>query len=236
MSVIKYAAILATVFLTSTVSAKQIWSDTSLSILQGSNYEVGDDERTVITFEHASGHSWGTTFTFFDRLHDNNLGGDEVYGEMSANITLFTPKEGFVKNLYFSPQVEFDSSSSGPGFNNYLYGVGVNLNVPMANFFNVTLFRRNNELYDDNNQLTIVWSFPLADGIVFDGFSDIVDSNDDAASQYNITSQLKYDIGQHIGVTKGHLYAGVEYTYWHNKFGIDGITENNANFLIKWHL
>lgn len=235
MSVTKTASVFAAALLSSSLYAEQLWSDSSISYLSGSNYEVGDDEKTVITFEHASGHSWGSTFTFIDRLHDENLGGNETYGEVSANINVYSLQNSFIKNVYLSPQIEFGSNPFNH-FNNYLYGIGANLNVPNANYVNITLYRRNNDLIKDNNQITLVWSFPLAQDIVFDGFSDIVDSNDDASSQYNITSQLKYDIGQHFGITKGHLYTGVEYTYWHNKFGIDGTTENNVNFLVKWHL
>ena len=231
----KYLVVLLAAFIVTSANAKQLWSDTSISLLKGSNYEVGDDEKTVMTFEHASGHTWGSTFTFVDRLHDENLGGNETYGEILANYNFYSKEKSFLKDIYVSGHMEFGSNPFN-NFNNYLYGVGANLNVPKANYFNITYFRRNNDLYDDNNQVTVVWSFPLADSIVFDGFSDIVDSNDDVSSQYNITSQLKYDIGQHIGITKGHLYAGIEYTYWHNKFGIDGVTEKNANLLIKWHL
>ncbi|WP_440875942.1 nucleoside-binding protein [Thalassotalea sp. PLHSN55] len=215
--------------------AKQLWSDASISYLYGSNYEVGDDEKSVMTLEHASGHTWGSTFTFVDRLHDHNLGGNETYGEISANIDLAEFENSWVNKFYVSPQLEFGSNPFN-NFNNVLYGVGVRLNVPKAKYVNVTLYRRNNDLIDDNNQVTIVWAFQLTNNIVYDGFTDIVDSNSERDSQYNITSQLKYDIGQHFNISKSTLYLGIEYTYWHNKFGIDGITENNANFLVKWHL
>ncbi len=236
MSLKKYAAIISALLLSSTVNAEQIWSDASISFLNGSNYEVGDSERSVITLEHASGHTWGSTFVFVDRLHDSNFGGNETYGEMSAKITLFKPKDGFIKDVYFSPQLEFGSNPFN-NFNNYLFGVGANLNIASANFFNVTFFTRKNDLSDDSNsQVTLVWSFPVTGSIVFDGFADLATSHGSASAQQNITSQLKYDVGQHLGVKKGHLYAGIEYVYWNNKFGIDGITESNVNFLVKWHL
>jgi nucleoside-specific outer membrane channel protein Tsx len=44
------------------------WSDFSLSYLNGSNYQVGDNDRRILTLEHAAGLTWGNTFTFVDRL------------------------------------------------------------------------------------------------------------------------------------------------------------------------
>lgn len=235
MSVKIYSALVAATLLSTSVSAKQFWSDTSFSALTGSNYEVGDNDRSVFTLEHASGHTWGNTFTFVDRLVHHNDDNHELYGELGASINLFTQKDSFVKAVYLAPQWEFGSDKFAR-FDNLLTGVGLDLDVPGATYFNVNLYHRNNDLYGNNHQLTLVWAFPLSNGLVYDGFMDAVDSTDNTASGYNFTSQLKYDIGQRIGVEKGKLFAGVEYVYWHNKFGIDGITEKNANFLIKWHL
>jgi nucleoside-specific outer membrane channel protein Tsx len=235
MSVKIYSAVIAATLLSTSVSAKQFWSDTSFTTLKGSNYEVGDSDKTVFTLEHASGHSWGNTFTFVDRLHHHNDDNHELYGEVGASINLLTPNASFFKQVYFAPQWEFGSDKFAR-FDNFLVGMGVNLDVPGAKYFNVNLYRRDNDGADNSNQLTLVWAFPFSNGIVYDGFMDAVDNTDNTASSYNFTSQLKYDIGQHIDVEVGKLFAGVEYVYWNNKFGIDGITEKNANLLIKWHL
>lgn len=235
MSFGKYSALLAIVILSTSVNAKQFWSDTSFSALKGSNYELGDSDKTVFTLEHASGHSWGSTFTFIDRLHHHNDDNHELYGELAASIDLFTPKDGLISRVYFTPQWEFGSDKFAQ-FDNFLVGLGVNLAVPGAKFFNLNVYRRNNDGIENSNQLTLVWAFEFSNAIVYDGFIDAVDSSDSAKSSYNFTSQLKYDVGQHIGIATGKLFAGVEYVYWHNKYGLDGITEKNANLLIKWHL
>jgi hypothetical protein len=46
--------------------------------------------------------------------------------------------------------------------------------------------------------------------------------------------QVKLDIGGLAG-KKGRCYAGIEYVYWNNKFGIDHIDERNLNLLLKIH-
>ena len=56
-------AIATTSLLSTTVSAKQFWSDYSITALTGSDYlnpfTGNTDDRNVVTIEHASGHSWG---------------------------------------------------------------------------------------------------------------------------------------------------------------------------------
>ena len=240
MSVIKYCAVVGAVLLSTSISAKQLWSDTSFSLLKGSSYELGDSDKSVFTLEHASGHTWGSTFTFVDRLHHHNDDNHELYGETGLNYNLLTPTDSYIKEFYVTPQWEFGSDANVQ-FDNFLVGVGVNLAVPGAKFFNLNVYRRNNDNLNNNNQLTAAWAFPFSNGIVYDGFLDMVSSFDKApgvvsASGYNFTSQLKYDVGQHMGVEAGKLFVGVEYVYWKNKYGVDGVTEKNANLLIKWHL
>jgi hypothetical protein len=219
-------------------SAEMFWSDTSWSLLNGSDYEVGDDEKTVFTVENASGHSWGSTFLFSDRLSNQNDDGVENYTEVLANINLTTWDDGFVKSLYVTPHAEF-----GP-VDNLLYGVGVGLNVPGARYFEITYFvRKNGGGADDNSQVTLVWAFDFLDGnILYDGFLDATDSSDDVSSSTNFTSQLKWDLGKNaLDMKPGKLWLGVEYVYWDNKFGIKdspffNTDERNVNLLKKLHM
>jgi nucleoside-specific outer membrane channel protein Tsx len=214
--------------------AKTIWSDFSLSYLNGSSYEAGDTDREVYTFEHVSGTTWGSTFLFFDRLEFSN-GDNETYGEFTPRIRI-SELDGFIKNVYAVPSMEmgvFNSPGFSNSFTNYLYGVGVDLAVPHFDFFQASAFYRNNEFGDNNYQLTLVWGLPLGP-LYYDGFMDWTTSTDQAESSMNLTSQLKYDVAPHIGLDS-KLFVGIEYVFWNNKFGIDGIDERNVNLLVKFH-
>ena len=204
-------------FAASSASAKMIWQDFSLTYLQGNNYAAQEirradgsvlneqsqaQKRRVITFEHASGHDWGGTFLFVDRLfsRDSDYENDALYGEASANYNFMKPG-GFIKNVYASGQVEIGrddngqdatlNRSNGNSFENILLGVGANLAVPRASFFNVILYHRLNDdqaldqsspanrfagfprTRPDNQQLTVTWRFDfLNDMMRFDGFMD----------------------------------------------------------------
>ncbi|WP_299200115.1 DUF5020 family protein [uncultured Amphritea sp.] len=217
-------------------SAEMLWSSFSLSYLNGSDYEVGDPDRQVVTVEHASGHSWGDNFFFLDRLQSAN-GSSENYMELSPRLSLssLTGSElsfGPVKDVLLAGTWE-----SGEGFDNFLAGVGVSLDVPGFQYFNANLYRANNDKSSNDTQLTLTWGLPfaLSDAeFLYDGFIDWTTSESDKASEMNFTSQLKWNAGKLIG-TKAPVYVGVEYAYWTNKFGIDGVDERNPALLLKWH-
>jgi len=210
-----------------TCNADTLWSDFSVSLLKGNDYEVGDNSKTIVTFEHAAGLSWGDSFFFVDRLESEN-GHLETYGEFSPRIELTTYQNSLMKNIYLASTVEF-----GNNFTNYLLGVGTNLKLPHFNFFKVNFYQRNNDLSDNSQQITVSWGVPIA-ALYYDGFIDYVFSSDDKSTSMNYTSQLKYDLAPHLNI-KNKLYLGVEYVFWQNKFGIDGIDEKNINLLIKYH-
>ena len=274
-------------FAASSASAKMIWQDFSLTYLQGNNYSPQElrhpaghadaggvrvpqtqaEKRRVITFEHASGHDWGSTFLFVDRLfsRESDYENDALYGEASANYNFMKPG-GFIKNVYASGQIEIGRDdngadnafnlSNGNSFENILLGVGANLAVPRASFFNVILYHRLNDdsMLDqnlnrtrpDNQQLTVTWRFDfLNDMMRFDGFMDYATGFDydpvgdstpgSTEASLNFTPQLKMDFGSMFGYEAKKLWVGVEWVMWNNKFGVDGWNENNPNVLVKWH-
>ena len=149
-----------------------------------------------------------------------------------------------MKNFYIATQVEFLATEGGPFGNNYLYGVGVSLDVPGARYFNVNLYQRNNSGgADDNTQITLVWAFPIADGLfLYDGFLDATDEIGAGASSMNFTSQIKWDLGKSVlSMKPGKLYLGLELAYWNNKFGIQDTPgfrtdERATSLLLKWHM
>jgi nucleoside-specific outer membrane channel protein Tsx len=97
----------------------------------------------------------------------------------------------------------------------------------------VNFYHRNNDQGDNNYQTTLVWGLPLGP-LYYDGFIDYATSNDNKSTSMNFTSQLKYDLAPFLGISS-KLYLGLEYVYWQNKFGIDGVDEKNANLLVKYH-
>ncbi len=236
----KLALVSAIAVCSSSVSAKELWSDFSITAMTGADYlepfSGKEDDRSVVTIEHASGHTWGGTFFFMDRLSNP----DEVYGELNINPTLYKPQNSFVKEVFLGLQTEYGSGDTDQ--NNYLLGGGVSLDVPGFQYFNVAYYRRFQDDIgierEDNNQITVTWGYNKGN-FRYDGFLDIVDSTDTMFGKseggFNFTSQLKYNIAPMLGLDTGRLDVGIEYVYWKNKFGVDGQTEHNPNLMVKWH-
>lgn len=207
--------------------AETLWSDFSLSLLGSNQYEIGDNNRTLATFELASGHSWGDSFLFVDRAHFAN-GDKTTYTEWSPRIKITEQSLSKFNNLYLASTVE-----AGDNFTHYLLGLGTDIKIPGFKFFKANFYYRNNDKKDNGSQVTLAWAYPLNDWL-YDGFIDYVPATDDAATSMNFTSQLKYNLGPAFGLST-RLYIGIEYVHWNNKYGISQVDERNINWLIKYH-
>ena len=229
------AVLLVLLSFTTGAHAKQLWSSFSLSYLKGENYEVGDESREVLTVEHASGHTWGDNFFFLDHLKSSD-GTISNYFELAPRLSLsylFNTelKAGPLKDVYIATTYE-----SGT-FENLLLGIGFGLAIPGFKYFNINFYQADNDVWDDDEQVTITWGVPFNLGggeFLYDGFLDHSTSSDTNEAETNFTSQLKWNLGKVLG-TSAPFYVGIEYAYWTNKFGIDGVDEENPCLLLKWH-
>ena len=121
--------------------------------------------------------------------------------------------------------------------------MGLSWDIPGLKYFNTNVYRvkNNTVLPNDENdwQLTVTWAAPIEVGralFVFDGFVDYSSGVRSAQStDLHINPQFKLDIGNFVG-NPGVLLAGIEYSYWRNKYGSPAIdTENAISALVKYH-
>lgn len=228
------------------ISAKQLWNNNSFSFLKGNNYRLGDAKRKVITFEHASGHSWGDMFLFVDRLRSSN-GSNETYMEVSPRYSLGkylieTDEESLLKDILLAYTME-SGQNEVISFDHHLFGIGVDLNIPYYKFFKLNFYRRNNDGRADNWQMTHSFAIPFQLGehhFLYDGFIDWSSAAENTHSSLNFTSQLKWDLGHVIQLPKSKLFLGIEYVFWRDKFGVKNrptlkSNESNVNLLLKAH-
>ncbi|MEC4727634.1 ion channel protein Tsx [Shewanella sp. D64] len=245
--------IFATLLLTPQAFAGDIihWWDVSVTALYGENYDLAPSEKqTTLTFETAGGWKYGDWFAFQDVTYFNGSNVDKeqtTYGEITTRFSagkIFDTKVGFgpVTDLSLALSLE---EGEGP-VKSFLYGVGSDIDIPYFSFFNLNLFRRS-AISDDN--ISDGWQvspsfkieFPVGNSsIVFDGYVDWVFAVDDAnySEGIHVNPQLKYDLGAAImgESSKGHLYVGIEYDYWKNKYGVEGIDQNTYSVIVKYHL
>jgi len=243
------AAIAAGSMMTATAQAEMFWSDNSITLLYGENYENpfgADRDLTTVTFEHASGHNWGDVFFFVDRHNggDDNL--SEIYGELAPRFSLSnlsgTKLEfGPVKDVLIATTWEFnnwDNDFASGNQDNFLYGIGLDWNVPGMAFFQTNMYYVSNDNTKDDQQLTVVYGAPFSIGevdIMIDGYIDWSTGEDDHKSDFHFNPQVRADVGKFMGITKSKLEVGIEYSHWKNKFGSEA-SEDVVSALVKFHL
>jgi nucleoside-specific outer membrane channel protein Tsx len=251
------AAIAAGSLLSAGAQAETIWSDNSITLLYGEEYEIVDEKVTTMTLEHVSGHNWGDVFMFLDRHNGSDTDYKETYAELSPRLSLsyLTGSKmefGPVKDVLLAGTYEFmsDNNDATTDFDNYLMGFGIDWNVPGFAFFQTNFYHANNEATDDDQQITVVYGVPFSVGeldIMIDGYIDWSTGEEDHGSDFHFNPQVRADVGKFMGITKSKLEVGFEYSYWHNKFGIKdddfvvqvlGADNDESAFsaLVKFHL
>lgn len=90
--------------------------------------------------------------------------------------------------------------------------------------------------YKPHPLLAADWSVPVGEHWAFEGFANFIASKgrDEAGratgAETNIDARLMLDAGALLGARKRAFLAGIEYQYWHNKFGnTDATTGNRGN-------
>lgn len=210
------------------------WQDNSLTYLNGIDFKVDPPKQQTVTFEHASGWSFGDLFIFVDGIKYNteatNGAGDghTFYGEISPRLSLGKISGadlsfGPVKDVLLAATYEFGEDD----VDSYLLGPAVDLNIPGFDYFQLNTYLRTTDGRRDGDnvwQITPVWSYtiPVGDSdLVIDGFMDwVVDNDDSYHANLHFNPQIKYDPAKAMGWGK-RFYVGVEYDYWSDKYGID---------------
>lgn len=222
-----------------------MWQSTSMSLLYGTKnqainfgtMEAEEVDKTIITMEHASGWKYGDNFFFFDlsQPFDTNSG---IYGEWhprlsASKITGQSVGMGFIKDVLLATEINMDT-----GWRAYMYGLGFDLDIPHFKFFSINFFIRDDMTINDSStwQISPSWNIPFSLGgarFEFGGFLDYSGAQGQGEGQILTSPQLLLDVSNFAG-KPGNFFAGIEYQYWQNKKGVEGVDENYVQFMTKW--
>lgn len=235
------------------------WQDNSLTYLNGIDFKIDPPKQQTVTFEHASGWSFGDLFIFVDGIKYNteatNGAGDghTFYGEISPRLSFGKISGtdlsfGPIKDVLLAATYEFGEDDVDA----YLLGPAIDLNLPGFDFFQLNTYYREPDGKRDGSgvwQITPAWSYTIPVGnsdLVIDGFMDwVVDNDDSYHANLHFNPQVKYDLAKAMGWGK-RFYVGVEYDYWSDKYGIDddsylgdeilgGTDQSAISLLLKGH-
>ena len=229
-------------------NAKTLFKDTSVTLLHGGNFKVIPvDDLTTMTLENASTHDWGGVFFFVDRhqggkydvIDDGVVVGSkkfkETFGKFSPKFKVASFNDGLIKQVNLAGVYEFSSNSQGFGQDNYWAGVGVDLNLPVPGmkYATATLYHSFNETKPDDQKVTLTAAWER-DKVLIDGYVDFAFNSDTLKNNIHFNPQVKYNLQEALGIDN-RLEVGGEYSYWKNKFGVDGVDEHAVMALVKYH-
>ena len=72
--------------------------------------------------------------------------------------------------------------------------------------------------------------------MLIEGVADFAGSEGKTVAHQLIIPRFLVDAGSLIGVKNNKLWIGIEWQYWHNKFGTKGVTESVPQLQIKYIL
>lgn len=232
------------------------WSETTISYLRGSNFanSFEDNNRSELSFEHASGFKYGDNFFWLDVSDSQSSSRStdtELYGEWSPRFSAgkvlgFYNKDRLVQDVLLSGTLEFGRSAVVSRAR--LYGFGLDFNIPHFSFFQYNLYIRDNmDKTGTTFQSTFAYKVPFSISkkikINYSAYVDIVhgeegtDSDSTIVEAYWHTGQVvTLDLGALWGVDNV-IHTGFKYQYWNRKYGAkSGPVENNLKWMIKWVL
>jgi nucleoside-specific outer membrane channel protein Tsx len=215
------------------------WQSANIQLLRGWDYEVGKTQRTLVTLEYANKWRYGDLFIFVDGTRFD--GGEKTaFGEISPRFSFGKIlgqdlSYGIVKDVLLATTFEKGESKTEA----FLIGLGLDLDLPGFTFFNANIYRRHDpQINDDIWQLTLAWKYPFRlfnTSFVTEGFSDIAgNAGPTYHSNQFIVPRLLVNTGSLLHGEDNQLWVGVEYSYWRNKFGIEGVDESQPQVQMKW--
>jgi len=190
--------------------------------------DTKNGNKATYTFEHFGKFDFGDHFFFIDHFDGVFLDGssNRDYIEYWPRLKISEYLSSFIQNslvkdIYIASQYN-RYVKKNVDLEAYLYGIGVDLNIPYFKHVEMNLYKRNSNLQDNMAQLTLRYASFLPSGWSFTGYLDATEDN------FLTLNQLTYDIGRFVEIKK--LYSGVELlTYDDNNIDI----RNVVQFVIK---
>ena len=229
----------------------------SLNARYGANFQepgiAEDVPKNVFTFENTAAGRWWSSYLFVDVLRswsDADANAKEVYGEWYPSLSLRTlsgreVSRGFIRDVSLTIGLNTGVRSTGPSPFAVLPGATVALNVPGFAFVSVGAFAyidrgrfqgQPSDCQATTYQITPSWSLPFTVGaakLKLDGFVDFIGKHANCEAMVLTEPRLTLDLSG-LWDKPGHLYAGVDFLYWRNKYGIKDLEDKVLLPVVVW--
>ncbi len=210
---------------------------TNIQLLRGWAYELGPQERTIITIEHGNRWRYGDFYAFADITVPDD-GDVKAYAEISPRLSFekVTGNEinaGPISDIFIAANYE----KGDHNIRRYLLGMGVNLKAPGFTYLKANAYWRQDPLRPGKTyQTTIIWKrvFDLGPTtFTSEGFMDIAGGEGDFVANQLFVPRFLIDIGAFFNAP-GKVFGGAEWQYWRNKFGVENVNESALQLQLKY--
>lgn len=222
----------------SALASAQSFSTADVQLLHGKGWDLGEDPRTVLTFEYANVWKYGDNFFFADATQPQGKE-TQVYAEWSPRLSIgrmtgTSLALGPVRDVLLAGTFEF-----GEHVTTHLFGVGADFTIPSFKVAQLNVYSRDSkQLHGSTWQVTASWlaEWPVGPTVVqFSGFADWAGHEDVSRRNLQTQPQLLVDVGRFWSL-ENRIWLGIEYLYWRREFGIDGVNESVPQAMLKWVL
>ena len=212
------------------------WSSTKVEGLYGYDYKRGprfsEVNEGILTLANASGFDWGDTFVFIDTTNVDDVDGTGgAHMEFSGRYNFHKgTKDGAIKGFFGIVQADITSNRFTQKITK-MAGLSVDWNMPGMRFFKTHLQYRDDPTLDGTSvQFNLVWNKGFKIGeqdFSFEGFLDYTTSEGTTVSNTLAQPQLLWHANKSLAI-------GIEYQYWKNRLGVDGINESSPQVMVRW--
>lgn len=215
------------------------WRFSNIQLLHGNQYELRPSMRESITIEHGSSWQLGESY-FFNNLFNRRDEGAELYAEFYPRVNWKAatnrPLPDALDDISIVAGINIGNLPRQDPFTAYLLGVGVKFNVPAMDYLKLDVMAFKVNAVDTTGiQISPIWGMTFSLGshrFLFKGFVDWQSRKATSAKATLLTQpQLLLDIG-HYWQHSNQFYTGLEYSYWYNKVGKDGVIERVPQAMI----
>ena len=242
---------------TSAIAAN--WSSTALHINYGEQtnpFTEQESDTAVYSIQHASGYDYGDNFFFIDYSKDDLEDGfqdRDFYGEWYSTVSLsaITGQQigsGALIDVGLTAGINVAGDAK---VMKYLPGVKLSWDVPGFNFFQTLV----TAYIDDSEGVakggapieTNSWMFDVAFDYPFmigaqkfnvKGHVEYIAEREnefgqDVRAWFLAQPIITWDLGHALEMKENTLLLGMEWQYWHNKFGTN-VTESVPQLHVEW--
>lgn len=244
------------------------WSDTAVSYRYGTQFQEPFNGKAVakniVNVTNALGTKTGTSFLSVDFLKSDQVDtkAQEAYLVYRYTFDLekntgMAFKQGPFRSLGLTLGFDWNTKND-PGYASrkrmLVWGGTVGVDVPgflnagfyLLNESNAPVGVASRYTYELHPMISANWGIPLgSSGFDFNGYMNWIapkgknEFGGATASEFNFDGWVLYDVGRPMGLGNNKLKAGLQYQYWHNKFGnlstVPGSTARTPMVRVEYH-